>query len=357
MLLIPAVFLALLCVWIVIPPFNELTIILAVASIELSAYLLAVNVVFLALSLWGSGRMRGAAVVVFAANCIVCALPSLALAGTSVAVSPLRGNLKVPVTLRAIPIRLGAQRSKILAYLPASPRRTPTIFAIYGGAWHNGTPRNDGGLNRALAHQGYAVFALDYRHAPKYRFPAALDDVRSEIAKIRKNARAYNIDPQRVAVIGHSSGGELAELIAFAPGSPVRALISYSGAVDLTMGWKYPPVPDPIGIRAVIQEYIGDTPARAPDRYREATPLDHVRRGLPPVLLIYAARDHVVDIRYAWKFRDALRAAGTSVTFLQLPWTEHAFEYVPFGLHAPIAYRATLNFLNATLGLPYGHRQ
>ena len=341
-----------LCVWIVIPPFNEVTIILAVASIELSLYLLGVNLVLLGLTLWRGGRMRGAAAVVFAANCIVCALPSLALTGTSLSGSPSYGNVNVPVTLRAIPIRLGPERSHILAYIPASPRRTPAIFSIYGGAWHNGSPRNDAALNRALAHQGYAVFALDYRHAPKYRFPAALDDVRFEVAHIRKDARRYNIDPQRVAVIGHSSGGELAALIAFAPGSPIRALVSYSGAVDLTMGWKYPPVPDPIGIRAVIQEYIGDTPSRAPDRYRAATPLDHVRRGLPPVLLIYAARDHVVDIRYAWKLRDVLRAAGTNVTFLQLPWTEHAFEYVPFGLHAPIAYRATLNFLVETLGRP-----
>ena len=352
MLLIPAVFLGLLCLWIVIPPFNGATIILAVASIELSAYLLAVNLAFLALTLWKGGRMRRAAAVVFAANCLVCALPSLALAGTHLAGPPRYGNVDVPVTERAIPIRLGPGRSHILAYLPASPRRTPAIFAIYGGAWQNGSPRNDAALNRALAHQGYAVFALDYRHAPKYHFPAALDDVRFEIAYIRQNAGAYNIDPQRTAVIGHSSGGELAALIAFAPESPIRALITYSGAVDLTMGWKYPPVPDPIGIRAVIQNYMGDAPARAPDRYREASPLDHVRRGLPPVLLICAARDHVVNNRYAWKLRDALRAAGTSVTFVQLPWTEHAFEYVPFGLHAPIAYRATLNFLVDTLGRP-----
>ena len=344
-----------LCVWIVIPPFNGLTIVLAVASIELSVYLLAFNVLFLALTLWKAGRMRGVAAIVFAINCILCALPSAALVGTNVIDSISHRDPNVAITERAIAVTLGPERSKIEAYLPAAAGRAPAIFAIYGGAWRNGTPRRDSTFNRALAHQGYAVFALDYRHAPEYRFPAALDDVRSEIELIRKNAGRYNIDPERTAVLGHSSGGELAALTAFDQGSPIDALISYSGAVDLTMGWKYPPVPDPIGVRDVIQDYIGDTPARAPDRYRAASPLDQVRRGLPPALLIYGARDHVVDIRYAWKFRDALRAAGTRVTFLQLPWTEHAFEYVPFGLHAPIAYRATLNFLAATLGGPrYG---
>ncbi|MBV9262679.1 MAG: alpha/beta hydrolase [Candidatus Eremiobacteraeota bacterium] len=348
-LLIPAVFLLLLCVWIVIPPFNGLTIGLAVGSIELSVYMLALNVLLFGATLLRRGRQDVAAEVVLAANCIICSLPSLALAGASLDRTALYRNVNVPITERAISVTLGREHGQIQAYLPVASRRTPAIFAVYGGAWRNGTPHYDAALNRGLAHQGYAVFALDYRHAPKYRFPAALDDVRSEATFIRKNAARYNINPSATGMLGHSSGGELAALVAFDSRSAARALISYSGAIDLSMGWKYPPVPDPIGIRAVIEGYIGDIPARAPDRYRAASLLGHVRRGLPPVLLIYGTRDHVVDIRYAWKFRDALRAVGTRVTFVQLPWTEHAFEAVPFGLHAPVAYRATLNFLASTL--------
>jgi acetyl esterase/lipase len=349
-LLVLAVGLALLCAWIVIPPFNAPTIVLAVASIELSRYLLAANGLFLALALGTAGRKGIAAAAVFAANCVVCALPSLSLVGTNAMLPAVYPSVNVPITERPIPVRLGVVDTKIRAYLPAVSRRTPAIFAIYGGAWKNGSPRSDAALNRTLAHQGYAVFALDYRHAPAYRFPVALDDVRFEISMIRKNALRYNIDTQRTAMLGHSSGGELAELVAFEANSPVAALISYSGAVDLAMGWKYPPVPDPIGVRGVIQDYMGGTPAAARDRYGAASPLGHVRRGLAPVLLIYAARDHVVDVRYSRKFRDALRAAGTNVTYLELPWTEHAFEVIPFGLHAPIAYGATLSFLANTLG-------
>lgn len=334
--------------WIVISPFNGITIILAVVSIELSAYLAAVNAILLVLTIRFGGRMRRAGTIVFGINCIVCALPSLALAGKNVGGAASYRDATVPITERAIPITLGRGHSVVRAYLPIVPKRTPAIFAIYGGGWRNGGPRNDTVLNRGLAHHGYAVFALDYRHSPEYRFPTALNDVRSQIALILRDADRYHIDPRRIALLGHSSGGELAELIAFEPGSRIRALISYSGAVDLAMGWKYPPTPDPIGIRRLIQEYIGDTPARAPAVYRAATPLAQIRPGLPPTLLIYAARDHVVDVRYAWKFRDDLRAAGTHVTYVQLPWTEHAFEAIPFGLHAPIAYRATLNFLAAT---------
>ncbi len=346
LLLIPAVLLSVVCIWIVIPPLNPLSIILAVASIELSPYLLLLNMALLVIAHRAQRRWKSATRLTLAANCVLCTLPMLALVGTD-AGRPLKsGHRTVNVDERSIPVTLGVERAQIRAYLPETPVRSAAVFAIYGGAWRNGTPLSDVAIDRALAHEGYAVFALDYRHSPNYRFPTALDDVRGEIAMVRRHARQYNIDPAQIAVLGHSSGGELAELLTFESRSPVRALISYSGAVDLAMGYKYPPVPDPIGVRSVIENYIGDTPDRAPQRYRAATPLAHVRRGLPPALLIYGRRDHVVDIRYAWKLRDALRAVGNTVMFLELPWTEHAFEDVPFGLHAPIAYRATVEFLD-----------
>ena len=267
-----------------IPPFNGITIVLAVAAIELSAYLLAINAILLLLTLWLGGRRRVPAAIVLAANCIVCALPSLALRGTGVDAPVSYRDVNVPITERTIPVTLGSERSKIRAYLPIVPSRTPAIFAMYGGAWRNGGPRNDATLNRGLAHHGYAVFALDYRHAPKYRFPAALDDVRSEIGLILKNTSRYNIDPQRTAVLGHSSGGQLAALTAFEPRSRIRALIIYSGAIDLAMGWKYPPTPDPIGVRRIIEQYIGEPPAAAPERYRAANAFELIRPGLPPAL-------------------------------------------------------------------------
>jgi len=346
-LVILAALLALLCIWIVVPPFNAASIILAVASIELSPYLLVLSLGAAIVTWRLRGRFRTAAVCIFAASAALCALPVVALLASPAGRPVLNSAARFSIAEYAIPIKLGATKSAIRAYLPDSHTATPALFDIYGGAWRSGSPQSDASMNRSLARHGYAVFALDYRHSPAYHFPAALQDIRQEIAFVRGHAGLFHIDADQTGVVGHSSGGQLAELIAFEPHSPVRALISYSGAVDLTMGWKYPPVPDPIGVRAVIENYIGATPEREPARYHAATPLAHVRRGLPPVLLIYGSRDHVVDIRYARKLRDALRAAGTDVTFLELPWTEHAFEDVPFGLHAPIALAQTVTFLRS----------
>ena len=339
-----------LCIWIIVPPPNGIAIVATVVAIELSPYLLLLNVALLAAVLRSSTHLKAAVLAVVILNIVLCSLPLAATlrSGSSLewpAATASRGM----VLESAIPITLGDDRTSILAYLPAAGTKNPIVFTIYGGAWQRGSPAKDASLDRALAADGYAVFALDYRHSPMYRYPVALNDVRSEVARILNDAGAYRADPARVAILGHSSGGELAELSAFAPHAPFRALISYSGAIDLLKGYEVLPRPDPIDVRSVIAAYMGAMPAEDPQRYRSASPLYQVRRGLPPTLLIYADRDHVVDFDFAMTFRDALRRDGNDVTFIELPWAEHGFEEVPFGLHAPIALRAVEEFLRRTL--------
>jgi acetyl esterase/lipase len=343
--------LSLLCIWIVVPPPNGAAIVATVAAIELSPYLLLLNAVLLVAVLRSRSHLKVAAAVLAAANVILCSLPlGATLRSGTQPEWPTAGPRRGAITESSIPIHLGGAGSAILAYLPATGSKHPIVFTIYGGAWQRGSPAKDAPLDRALAADGYAVFALDYRHAPEFRYPIALDDVRSEVTFILKNAADYRADRTRAAILGHSSGGELAELSAFAPQSPFRALISYSGAIDLLKGYEILPRPDPIDVRSVIVSYMGFTPAGHTDRYRSASPIYQVRRGLPPTLLIYADRDHVVDFGYAETFRDALRADGDDVTLVELPWAEHGFEEVPFGLHAPIALRAVEDFLQRTLG-------
>jgi acetyl esterase/lipase len=339
-----------LCIWIVVPPPNGVAIVTTVVSIELSPYLLLLNVALLAAILRSPAQVKTAAIVIVAINIILCSLPLGAVLRSGTRLEwPMEGPGRAAVAASSIPIRLGDDRSEILAYLPATGSKHPIVFTIYGGAWERGSPDKDSSLDRALAADGYAVFALDYRHSPAYRYPVALDDVRSEVANILKDAPAYRADRTRVAILGHSSGGELAELCAFTPNAPFRALISYSGAIDLLKGYEILPRPDPIDVRSVIVAYMGSTPAENTDRYRSASPIYQVRRGLPPTLLIYADRDHVVDFGYAETFRDALRADGDDVTLVELPWAEHGYEEVPFGLHAPIALHAVEVFLQRTL--------
>ncbi len=345
-----AIALSALCVWIVVPPPNGIAIVATVVAIELSPYLLVLNIALLAVALRSSSSLQFTAATLASLNILLSSLPLAAMLGSGIrpAWPSASGRSRVVIQF-PIPVTLGDEPTAILAYVPKDGTKHPIVFTIYGGAWQRGEPAKDAPLDRALARAGYAVFALDYRHAPAFRYPAALDDVRKEVAFILNGADTYRADRTRVAILGHSSGGELAELSAFAPHSPFRALISYSGAIDLVNGYKFPPRPDPIGVRFAIEAYMGSTPDQDPQKYRSASPIDQVRSGLPPTLLIYADRDHVVDFRSALMFRDALRSNGNDVTFVRLPWTEHGFEEIPFGLHAPVALLAVEDFLRRTL--------
>jgi acetyl esterase/lipase len=345
-----AAILAALCMWIVVPPPVGPAIVASVVGIELSPYLLLLNLAVLVAAFRSRTRLKIATVALAGLNVVLCALPMAAIVSSGLELaSPIASPADGQFIESAIPFTLGRDHTAILAYLPTAGTRNPIVFTIYGGAWQRGAPAKDASLDRALAAAGYAVFALEYRHAPEYRFPVALHDIQSEVSSILNNADAYGADRTRAAILGHSSGGQLAELCAFAPGSQFRALISYSGAIDLLKGYEILPRPDPLDVRSVIAAYMGFTPVGHAAPYRAASPIYQVRPGLPPTLLIYGDRDHVVDFGYAQTFRDALRANGDSVTFVELPWAEHGYEEVSFGLHAPIALRAVEDFLQRTL--------
>lgn len=171
-------------------------------------------------------------------------------------------------------------------YRPLSPGRYPTIVVIYGGAWQSGSPDNKANFSRYMAAQGYTVIAIDYRHAPQYRFPAQLDDVKTALTYIQTHAEALSVDLNHLAVLGRSAGAQLAAIAAYESTVPMQAVVLYYGPVDLIAGYQDPPVPDPINTRAVLRTFLGGPPAMAPDLYRQASPINYVRSDVPPTLLV-----------------------------------------------------------------------
>jgi acetyl esterase/lipase len=227
----------------------------------------------------------------------------------------------------------------------------PIVIVIYGGAWRAGSPQQGARISDALARRGYLVAAIDYRHAPRFQFPTELDDVRRSIALVRDSAAAWRGDSLRIALLGRSAGGQLAELAAFTPGaSRVRGVVAIYAPWDLAEAYRDLPSPDPIGVRQVIRDFVGGTPEERPKQYRAASPASYVRNGLPPVLLLYAGRDHLVKAEFNREAARALRAADVGVAAIELPWSEHGFDVVPGGLGERLTWAVTERFLGAVLG-------
>ncbi len=356
-------------IWIVVPAPNMLLLPLAVGVPELSPLLLAASLIVFALALQARRGTTGTvAVTCSGIAAVLCAWPLLQLpavvarfdealprpAGSALREYPLsltalvRG-LDVGAARITRGIQVGSPGGSALTvdvYRPASAGRFPIIVQIYGGAWQRGVPGDNAAFAQYFAARGYVVFAIDYRHAPKWQWPVQIEDVRAALAWIAAHADEYDGDRSRTALIGRSSGAQLALLAAYeARPAAVSAVVSYYGPTDLAQGWRVPPRPDPLNVRAVLEAYLGGTPDEVPRRYSEASPISYVAAAVPPTLLVYGTRDHIVEPYFGRDLHQRLRAAGASSVLLEIPWAEHAFDALPSGLAGQLLLAYTERFL------------
>lgn len=170
--------------------------------------------------------------------------------------------------------------------------------------------------------------------------------MQAALAFIGQHASEYETDLERMALLGRSAGAHLAMLAAYRPNAPrIRAVVNYYGPVDLTEGYNDLPHPDPINVRAVLKAFLGGSPDELPQLYRQASPISYVTRPLPPSLLVYGGRDHIVQAKFGRSLSERLRAVGSRAIFLEIPWAEHAFDAVFNGVSNQLALYYTERFL------------
>ena len=257
----------------------------------------------------------------------------------------------VHVTRGIVFARPGGQALSLDVYRPIAGATHPVVVQMYGGAWQRGVPGDNETFARWLAGRGYTVFAVDYRHAPRWQWPAQREDVQAALAWIASHAGEYGGDVSRIALVGRSAGAQLALVAAYTSTQPkVSAVVSLYGPTDLVEGWRTPPRPDPLPVRPTLEAYLGGTPETMLARYQDASPVTYVSSHVPPTLLLYGARDHIVEARFGRELHDRLRAAGATSVLLELPWSEHAFDILPNGLGGQVSLYYVERFLHWTLG-------
>lgn len=149
---------------------------------------------------------------------------------------------------------------RVLVFKSPSPRGDeskprPLHLDVHGGAFVGGLPESDAAFCARLAHDtGAVVVSTTYRYAPKYTFPAAIDDVDAVVAYLRQHAlERYNADPSLMTVSGFSAGANLALGTALSiPAGDVKAAVTFYGVIDLRLSpWGKPkpegmPAKDPL---------------------------------------------------------------------------------------------------------------
>ena len=215
----------------------------------------------------------------------------------------------------------GGEKLTMDYYRAAGLGAHPIAIIIHGGGFVAGTSKNISEAYCAdfLAPAGYAVFSINYRLAPKYPYPAMVDDVLTAIRFLRNHARNWDADPQCMALVGGSAGGYLSSMAGLqgvGTKAQVQAVVTLYGVSDFSGR----PVND--HTQALLGPLIKEKGEEA--ALREAPPITHVTAKSPPFLLIHGDKDQTVPFEQSTRLQAALRKAGASCDLVRIANGAHA---------------------------------
>jgi acetyl esterase len=242
------------------------------------------------------------------------------------------------------------------------PRGTPAgplgaLVDVHGGAWSRGDRMVGVQHGRGLAAAGLVVVSLDFRQGPDHKHPAAAQDISAGVRWVRMNAATLGVDPARIGIVGSSSGGQLALLVAVRPGAPDHAgtailradgsLGAGAGDDGVAFAIALYPVADPHARYRYARSRINDATFEGAARLA-ASSLGYFTdeaamaaasvtgvvasggaRAVPPVWLAHPEMDDNVPASITDAFVTAYEKAGGRIERVHFPGANHGFIVKP----------------------------
>ncbi|WP_199256233.1 alpha/beta hydrolase [Mycolicibacterium mengxianglii] len=233
-------------------------------------------------------------------------------------------DIRIPADSHDIPVRI---------YRPASTDQAlaVTLF-LHGGGWVTGDLDSQDHIARATANRsGTIVVSVDYRLAPEHPFPAAADDAYAALLWIAEHASTFGGDPQRLALLGESAGGNLAAVVAQETlrrgGPPVTIQVLAYPATDRfdDSPSMYESALGPVLTRSWLEWFWGaylSSPDLGADPRVSPARADSLH-GLAPAVVVTAEHDPLRDQGSHYAAR--LREAGVQVKHIPVPGAVHGF--------------------------------
>ncbi len=210
------------------------------------------------------------------------------------------------------------------AHVPAGEGKFPVVLIVHGGGWMAGDKATDIVPVFAPVATNFTWFTINYRLAPTNRWPACYDDVQTAIRWVKAHAAEYKGDPERIALLGYSAGGQLATLAGVRAGvdTRVQAVAAFAPPTDLVADNERRG-----GLSVSMRNLFNCESTNITDSVRavlkENSPLTYVAPGLPPFLLINGSADKTVPVGQTENFYRALKAANVDATLIVIPEGQH----------------------------------
>lgn len=208
-------------------------------------------------------------------------------------------------------------------YRPKDLSVHPGVLLVHGGSWRRGNKQRMASVAERLAQHGYVAVSIDYRLAPKHKFPAQLYDCKAAVRWMRANAATLRIDPDHIGGFGYSAGGHLVALLATtdedddlegpaavgAPPSRIEAAVFGAAPTDLR-AFLYNPT---------FYFFLGGSKDALPEIYAAASPINFVSADDPPMFLYHGRRDWMVDVSQSQSMMTSLLRAGVPAEYYEAP--------------------------------------
>jgi acetyl esterase/lipase len=221
---------------------------------------------------------------------------------------------------------------KLDLYFPAQTLKpSPVAVFVHGGGWSSGDKAGGNLIPFSdLASQGFFVAAVNYRLAPRYKFPTMIEDVKCAVRFLRANAVKLNIDPNRIGAWGGSAGGHLVALLGTTDASAgfdvgqyadqpsrVQAVVDMFGPTDLNEMF-------PSASERIIQN-VFEIKSSAGETAKLASPVTYVTSDDPPFLILQGDKDQTVPPKQSQVLYDRLKGVGVPATLVMVKNAGHGF--------------------------------
>lgn len=215
----------------------------------------------------------------------------------------------------------------------------PLIVFVQGSAWTFPDVYYEIPQLAQFAREGYVVATLTHRNCLEgHPFPAFLQDVKAGIRFLRKHAKEYHIDPDRVGIWGTSSGGNTALLVGLTGddaqykteeymvySDSVKIVVDCFGPTDLSYAIQDFNLIEDEGMKRIFEGLRGEDTKENVEKLQEINPVNHVQGGkdYPPFLILQGNKDALVDYSQSEVMYHKLLDAGVDASMICVEGAPH----------------------------------